>query len=172
MAEAALPTARRDEDNTFTGKTRFNQNVRIDAPTATKGVSVTTATGSTANQLEIQVGGVVAVSLSADASNIVETLALRPGLNAQGVFDVSAGRYKAGFDGGNAYVDSLNKEVQIRANAVPNIRVGQSATLGFYNTTPVAKPILNYSRATETAAATQLRTALAALGLVTDSTTA
>lgn len=42
--------------------------------------------------------------------------------------------------------------------------------LGFYGTSPVVKPALTYSRATETAASTQLRTTLVNLGLVTDST--
>jgi pectate lyase-like protein len=44
--------------------------------------------------------------------------------------------------------------------------------MGFYGKTPVARPVLNYSRAIESAADTQLRTALDALGLITDSTTA
>ena len=44
--------------------------------------------------------------------------------------------------------------------------------LGFNGTPPIARPSLTYSRATETAADAQLRTALAALGLVTDATTA
>lgn len=43
-------------------------------------------------------------------------------------------------------------------------------TVGFYGVTPVARPTLTYSRTGETAAETQLRTALASLGLVLDST--
>lgn len=45
------------------------------------------------------------------------------------------------------------------------------STLGFYGTTPVAKPALTYSRTGEGTAAAQIRAALTALGLVTDSTT-
>lgn len=44
--------------------------------------------------------------------------------------------------------------------------------LGFFGSAGAVKPVLSYSRATETAETAALRTALAALGLVTDSTTA
>jgi len=44
--------------------------------------------------------------------------------------------------------------------------------VGFYGTTPVAKPVITGSRGTESAATTSTRAALVALGLVTDSTTA
>lgn len=44
--------------------------------------------------------------------------------------------------------------------------------VGFYGTPPVARPALTYSRTGESAAEAQLRAALVALGLVTDSTTA
>lgn len=44
--------------------------------------------------------------------------------------------------------------------------------LGFWGATPVVRPALTYSRATETAADAALRAALVAMGLVTDSTVA
>ncbi|WP_030506357.1 hypothetical protein [Microbispora rosea] len=46
------------------------------------------------------------------------------------------------------------------------------SSLGFYNTSPVARPSLTYSRTGEPTSVAAIRTALAALGLVTDSTTA
>lgn len=42
--------------------------------------------------------------------------------------------------------------------------------VGFYGTNPILRPVLTYSRATETAATTQIRTTLVTLGLITDST--
>lgn len=51
--------------------------------------------------------------------------------------------------------------------------IGAAASaLSFYGGTPVTKPSLTYSRTGETAAEAQIRAALAALGLVTDNTTA
>jgi len=53
------------------------------------------------------------------------------------------------------------------------VLLGQSTNkLGFLGATPVAKPSLTYGQITESAAAAALRTAFAAYGLVTDSTTA
>lgn len=63
--------------------------------------------------------------------------------------------------------------VALRSRDVPHpVPVsGPSAdTIGLYRMTPVSRPVLTYSRATETTASTQLRAALTALGLVTDST--
>lgn len=57
------------------------------------------------------------------------------------------------------------------AAAATMVDIGASK-LGFFGTAAVAKPSLTYSRTGETTAEAQLRTALAALGLVTDSTTA
>lgn len=57
-------------------------------------------------------------------------------------------------------------------NAVSWAAAGASPLVGFFGATPVAKPLLTYSRSTENAAQTQLRTALSALGLVTDNTVA
>lgn len=53
-------------------------------------------------------------------------------------------------------------------------KIGTTTTgkLSFYGAAPVARPALTYSRTGETAAEAALRTALATLGLVTDSTTA
>lgn len=56
--------------------------------------------------------------------------------------------------------------------AVEALQNGAETRLGFYGATPVAKPVLTYSRTGETAQAAALRTALASLGLVTDSTVA
>jgi hypothetical protein len=49
---------------------------------------------------------------------------------------------------------------------------GATAKLGFWGATPVVRPSLTYSRTGETTAEAQLRAALVAAGLVTDSTTA
>lgn len=53
-------------------------------------------------------------------------------------------------------------------------KFGKSATqkLAFYGATPVVRPVLSYSRTGESTAAAALRSVLATLGLVTDSTTA
>lgn len=60
----------------------------------------------------------------------------------------------------------------VDSNAGTKIALNPAQKVGFYGTAPVARPSLTYSRATETAASTQLRTTLVALGLVTDSTVA
>lgn len=60
------------------------------------------------------------------------------------------------------------------AAAAGSVKINPSGAgaLGFWGVTPTTRPSLTYSRATENAAQTQLRTALAALGLVADNTTA
>jgi len=54
-----------------------------------------------------------------------------------------------------------------------SVRVGTAppgGRVGFYGASPVARPSLTYSRTEESTAQTQIRAALSALGLVTDST--
>jgi predicted GH43/DUF377 family glycosyl hydrolase len=65
-----------------------------------------------------------------------------------------------------------SNQINIQNNTGSVMVAGAGGKIGFYGTAPVVKPALTYSRATENAADTQLRTALVALGLVTDSTTA
>lgn len=79
----------------------------------------------------------------------------------------------AGWLGGDPMVDFVHATVQFRSTSdlqVDCALAHTGTTLGFYNHTPVTRPVLTYSRATETAADTQLRAALVALGLVLDST--
>jgi hypothetical protein len=52
------------------------------------------------------------------------------------------------------------------------IEVKGGARLGFFGATPVVKPALTYSRTGESVQEAAIRTTLASLGLVTDSTTA
>lgn len=52
------------------------------------------------------------------------------------------------------------------------IEIKAGARLGFFGTTPATRPVLSYSRTGETTAAAALRSALATLGIVLDSTTA
>ncbi len=61
--------------------------------------------------------------------------------------------------------------IRLRAGSTDQVQVNATG-VGFFGSSPAARPALTYSRATENAAQTQLRTALQSLGLVTDSTTA
>jgi hypothetical protein len=70
---------------------------------------------------------------------------------------------------------NINSGLSISGNAtISNDLRHQGAYVGFYNTTPVTRPVLSYSRggAGESAAAAAIRVALASTGLIQDSTTA
>lgn len=73
-----------------------------------------------------------------------------------------------------ALLSGQNKinDLIIDSNTGTKIANNPAQKIGFYGTAPIVRPSLTYSRATETAASTQLRTTLVALGLVTDSTVA
>lgn len=67
----------------------------------------------------------------------------------------------------------LDDGKDITVGTVAGSRIGQAASLlGFYGNTPTARPALTYSRTGESTAEAQLRAALAALGLISDSTVA
>jgi len=169
MPEASLPNARRDEDNTFDGKTKFNKPVVVVAGATGKGATVAGSVGNADNLLEVTLGGVVIFSVAVNSGGTIETLSMWPGGSNQGILSVATDRFRSGYDG-EGFIDSGNKEAQIRAGNVPNIRVGQGAKLGFYNAAPVIKPTVSGAKSSNAALASLL-TALAALGVVTDTTT-
>jgi hypothetical protein len=68
----------------------------------------------------------------------------------------------------NAFASGTS--IQLMGNSQPVVHVTQNRKLGFYNTTPVSKPTVSGSRGGNAALAS-LCTALANLGLITDSTT-
>lgn len=74
---------------------------------------------------------------------------------------------------GNSLAFQQGSAATIGGETMTNlIELKNANSIGFFGATPVTKPVLTYSRATENAAQTQIRAALAALGLVTDSTVA
>jgi len=67
----------------------------------------------------------------------------------------------------------LGNDVTLGLGTGNGTKIGYTASkIGFFGVAPVAKPALTYSKATETPAEAGIRTALVALGLVTDSTVA
>lgn len=64
-----------------------------------------------------------------------------------------------------------NNELRVQNTTGPLRLGGSGGKLGFFGTVPVVKPALTHSRLTESIADTQLRTALAGMGLVADTTT-
>jgi hypothetical protein len=74
-------------------------------------------------------------------------------------------------DPGRGIVGTLTAhELLIRTNNLSRIKIGASGEIGFFGVTPTAKPTVSGSRGGNAALASLL-TALANLGLITDSTT-
>lgn len=82
---------------------------------------------------------------------------------------VKTQNYGLAINNGGAHLVSNNN---LAGNRIADIYQPANIRQGMFGETPVAKPVLSYSRTGESAAAAALRTSLASLGLVTDSTTA
>lgn len=92
------------------------------------------------------------------------------GSSPLGTADLAIG--VAGDDWSNLIVETPIAAATIKDRASGAVRIGLNATgIGFFNTTPAAKPTVTGSRGGNAALASFL-TGLATLGLVTDSSTA
>lgn len=135
---------------TLTGALFVQGGIQIQPSTAANTVSIFFS-GSTANLSAIQLGRAAAESqvVVANAANLVFT----------------------GVAAGDTVIQQVAGKLHIGvASGAAEIRVGDSQ-LGFYGTAPVAKPTVTGAKGSNAALASLL-TALASMGLLTDSSTA
>lgn len=126
-----------------------------------------TANGTNLGLWDVSTGAYFYAGVSVQAQDATGTIRTS-GTVKSGLSDNAAATWKG-------YAALAAHDVNDGGTPREGVRAGSDGAqplVGFFGTAPIARPSLTYSRATENAAQTQLRTALASLGLVADNTTA